>query len=609
MKKKVSNKFITVLAAMALAFAIAGIQTWDQPAFAEEDKAALDVYADDQRIASFSMAELEQIAKDEGSRSYTFSCFNTYPTPATFKDVEGPTVEGVLEAALGQPDLDSIEGGQLITFSANDGVEESFLKEQLFADRYYYPDFEKIVEKSGQRTVGYRGKAVQTEAMQGAVKVPAVISLKEDGNSYGEGGNYDVGRLLFGQISPSEQNHSVFVKQLATGDYPEGLSRARGRITVWSLDKKPTETWNALTPSGSEEAVFTGDQITFDRSVNASHTEGGSRYWIHYTLDGTDPARTSQMYNFNNNSFGAPSEKINKPQVAAPGPMTIRTIVTGYGKRDSEISNLVYRGYDPVDVTIAGNSGSLTYDGQTHTVTGYEVTSGADLAEVSLAPSMQAEVSAADAGEYPMGLEESSFDIQLKEASETSRPRVTIRDGSLTIQKAPLQVVTQNGKKVFDGKALTAPGQIIGLIGEESATLEMVGSQTEIGSSQNTYQILWDGSAKAGNYQVTDQIGTLTVTKPTLARPAIKSLKVKGKAITIKWGKVSGASGYEVWRAVKKSGKYSRVKTIKSGRTLTFKNTKLKKKKTYYYKIRAYKSVAGEKFYSSFSAVKYKKVK
>lgn len=62
------------------------------------------------------------------------------------------------------------------------------------------------------------------------------------------------------------------------------------------------------------------------------------------------------------------------------------------------------------------------------------------------------------------------------------------------------------------------------------------------------------------------------------------------KTVTVTWKKVKGATGYVVYRATKKNGKYKAVKTIKKASTTKFKNKKLKKKKTYYYKVRAIKS-------------------
>ena len=52
---------------------------------------------------------------------------------------------------------------------------------------------------------------------------------------------------------------------------------------------------------------------------------------------------------------------------------------------------------------------------------------------------------------------------------------------------------------------------IDGLVYGETVTVTATGSQTEVGSSANTYEIEWD-NAMASNYTVTDNLGILTVT-------------------------------------------------------------------------------------------------
>ena len=318
------------LAAVLVMFGIAiAILTAAAPAFAGE-QAALDVYYDDVCLKSFSMSELKSIAQKEGSKKYTFSGYNTYPTPKSCEAVEGPTVEGVLEAALkanGQK-LDQIGEDQSIGFRANDGLEEQFLKGTLLKDRYFFPDF--IQEKD------QKGQAVQESSMLGAIQVPAVISLREEGQIYGEKGNYEVGRLLFGQLSPNEQNHSMFVKYLVTKDTDS--PKQRGRIIIYGASAKPGE---ALSPIRTAEDGPEG--ITLDRSVNASHAENGARYWIHFTTDGTDPGVLSAMYNYNNYNFGKDTEKINRPILPGAGaPLKVR--VFGYNRMESSVSTFYFPG-------------------------------------------------------------------------------------------------------------------------------------------------------------------------------------------------------------------------------------------------------------------------
>ena len=75
------------------------------------------------------------------------------------------------------------------------------------------------------------------------------------------------------------------------------------------------------------------------------------------------------------------------------------------------------------------------------------------------------------------------------------------------------------------------------------------------------------------------------------------------------WKKVEGATGYVVYRATKKNGKYKAVKTITKASTTKFKNKKLKKKKTYYYKVRAIKKAGKKVTYSKYSKAVSVKIK
>ena len=78
-------------------------------------------------------------------------------------------------------------------------------------------------------------------------------------------------------------------------------------------------------------------------------------------------------------------------------------------------------------------------------------------------------------------------------------------------------VTTDSAEKPYDGIALTAGGRVNNLADGETVTLKMTGSQTEVGSSNNTYSLTWDGSATVSNYtHGTDSIGLLTVTPKSI---------------------------------------------------------------------------------------------
>ena len=86
--------------------------------------------------------------------------------------------------------------------------------------------------------------------------------------------------------------------------------------------------------------------------------------------------------------------------------------------------------------------------------------------------------------------------------------------------------------------------------------------------------------------------------------PTIKSLKKKGKKIVMQLSNPQYvSSGYEIYRATKSKGKYKKVKTIKNSKVTKYTDSKVKKGKTYYYKVRAYVKVNGTTYYSDYSGV------
>ncbi len=93
----------------------------------------------------------------------------------------------------------------------------------------------------------------------------------------------------------------------------------------------------------------------------------------------------------------------------------------------------------------------------------------------------------------------------------------------------------------------------------------------------------------------------------TKAPAAVKLSSATGgkKQVTLKWKKVSKASGYYVYRSTSKNGTYKKVATIKKGSTTKYVDKKLKAKTKYYYKVKAYTTTKGLTAEGSFSKVKY----
>lgn len=85
----------------------------------------------------------------------------------------------------------------------------------------------------------------------------------------------------------------------------------------------------------------------------------------------------------------------------------------------------------------------------------------------------------------------------------------------------------------------------------------------------------------------------------------VKNLKLstKSSAVTLKWGKTSGATGYKLYRYNSKTKKYEKIATINSGSTVSYTDKNLKKGTTYQYKVRAYKKYENSTFYGVCSTV------
>ncbi len=79
------------------------------------------------------------------------------------------------------------------------------------------------------------------------------------------------------------------------------------------------------------------------------------------------------------------------------------------------------------------------------------------------------------------------------------------------IIKKELVVKTESATKYYDGKPLTAGGSIDGFVEGENAELHVTGSQTSVGTSNNSYTIVWNDIAKESNYEIQENVGSLTV--------------------------------------------------------------------------------------------------
>ena len=143
------------------------------------------------------------------------------------------------------------------------------------------------------------------------------------------------------------------------------------------------------------------------------------------------------------------------------------------------------------------------------------------------------------------------------------KPSVTVKDGSTTLKNGTNYSVTYGTNKSTG-----------------AATVKITGKGNYSGSVTKTFYIV----PKA---------------------PTSLKLTAASKAMKVSYGKSTGASGYEIAYSTSKTSGFKTVSLTAASKSIT----KLTSKKTYYVKVRAYKTVGKTKYYSAYTAVKSVKVK
>ena len=163
---------------------------------------------------------------------------------------------------------------------------------------------------------------------------------------------------------------------------------------------------------------------------------------------------------------------------------------------------------------------------------------------------------------------------------------VAVNDAAYTGKTVkPAITVKYDGKKLKKGTDYTVSYKNNKKIGTSTVTVKGKGSYT-------------------GKVSKTFKINPKKTTLKKLTSPRTKQLKVTYK-------KVSGVTGYQVTYSTSKKFTKATTKTatVKGVSKLSKTIKSLKKGKTYYVKVRTYKTVSGKKYYSTYTKVKKIKIK
>ncbi|MDO4851688.1 MAG: InlB B-repeat-containing protein, partial [Actinomycetota bacterium] len=165
----------------------------------------------------------------------------------------------------------------------------------------------------------------------------------------------------------------------------------------------------------------------------------------------------------------------------------------------------------PAEVTLTANSGTEKYDGTEKAVTGYTPS-----VEGLTFTGVAASGAGTDAGTYDVTF----TGVTVNETKDSTGNYVVTgtTDGTLEISKRTVTLTSATDEKVYDGQPLTNGTVTVGGDGfatGEGATYDVTGTQTQKGSSANTFTYTLNSNTKADNYEITKTEGTLTVTEFT----------------------------------------------------------------------------------------------
>ena len=348
-----------------------------------------------------------------------------------------------------------------------------------------HPETYKEVKIDRPKDVTYDGKKHKW--------TPTVTD--KDGNSLVVDQDY---KVTYSTTDFTNVTGEIKVTITGIGNYTGSLTRKyrilRREYKVVTDSKSKVYDGDALTAGGKVEGIVEGE--TYGFTVTGTQTEVGSSANT-YDLKWTGSAKSSN-YRHGKDSIGTLTVKA---QSIVPDPEHPET----------------YLGIE-ID-----SPSDITYDGKEH--------------KWSPVVSSKAKTALVAGKDYAVEYSTTDFTNVAGEITVTIRG-INNYTGSLTrtykILPREYTVTTESDSKVYDGTALTAGGKIEGIVKGETYSFTITGAQTDVGSSDNTYDLKWTGSAKESNYKHgKDSIGTLTVKAKSIVPDGPDTPEEKKTGITV----------------------------------------------------------------------------
>ena len=289
----------------------------------------------------------------------------------------------------------------------------------------------------------------------------------------------------------------------------------------YAMGLKAEQFKNTSTNFTNVEFVVTDGSLTIDK-INATFT--GDSDTVTYTgieqsITGITPTGLLKGHTYEGLTYAAKGTDAGEYNGAFSGTVVIKDangtdVTENYAVTKTPGKLTINPITAKVTVTINGNTLTVKYDGDEHTVSGYTYEASNELytdKDFMYKKDVQPEAKGVNADTYMVGLAAEDF---MNINDNFTNVEFIVNDGSLVIEKRVVKLTSASDEKTYDGKPLTNDTVNIsgdGFVKDDAVLCDVTGSQTATGSSENKFTYKAKGNTNLANYELSTEFGTLTV--------------------------------------------------------------------------------------------------
>jgi len=168
------------------------------------------------------------------------------------------------------------------------------------------------------------------------------------------------------------------------------------------------------------------------------------------------------------------------------------------------------------DITIEANSGEYKYDGIEKIVNGLKESTFTLDGKEYIVSGLTVEAKATNAGEYKVNIVGTAIVLDAEKNDVTSEFAIKPVSGSLIINKRDLTFTSESASRRYNGYPLKNDNIVVtgdGFVEGEGVDFTITGSQTSVGSSDNTFDFEFNETTEDTNYNINKVLGSLTVNR------------------------------------------------------------------------------------------------